>query len=82
MLDLYFQSEIGTNVINGLIVEQLTVGIKEVGYLLPGKFRLEQNYPNPFNGTTTINFSLPVNQNITFKVFNLLGENIFLKDLG
>ncbi|MCK9426624.1 MAG: family 16 glycosylhydrolase [Ignavibacteriaceae bacterium] len=82
MLDLYFQTEVGTNVINGLIVEQLTVGIKQEGFIFPEKFQMEQNYPNPFNGMTTIKFYLPKNEKVEFHVFNLLGENIFAKDLG
>lgn len=82
MIDLYFQSEIGANVINGLIVEQLSVGIKDEGFLQPEKFQIEQNYPNPFNGMTTIKFYLPESEYVTFQVYNLLGENIFTKDLG
>jgi len=82
MIDLYFQAEVGTNVFNGLIIEQLSVGVKDEGFLLPEKFQMEQNYPNPFNGMTTIKFYLPKSEYVTFQVFNLLGENIFTKDLG
>ena len=82
MIDLYFQAEVGTNVFNGLIVEQLSVGVKDEGFLLPEKFMMEQNYPNPFNGMTTIKFYLPKSEYVTFQVYNLLGENIFTKDLG
>ena len=31
---------------------------------------------------TTIKFNLANNDKVSFQVFNLLGENIFLKDLG
>ncbi|MDP1994087.1 MAG: malectin domain-containing carbohydrate-binding protein, partial [Ignavibacteria bacterium] len=82
MIDLYFQAEVGINVINGIIVEQLSVGVKDEGFLLPEKFMMEQNYPNPFNGMTTIKFYLPKSEYVTFQVYNLLGENIFTKDLG
>lgn len=37
-------------------------------------FRLEQNYPNPFNPITTIEFYLPVSENITLEVFNSSGQ--------
>ncbi len=40
----------------------------------PEDFVLYQNYPNPFNPVTTIEFSLPVNAEVTVKIFTALGE--------
>lgn len=40
----------------------------------PKEFILHQNYPNPFNPRTTIEFSIPDNMKITFKVFDLTGS--------
>lgn len=44
--------------------------------LTPGVFALGQNYPNPFNPSTTIKFSLPVEDNIELKVFDMLGREM------
>ncbi len=39
-------------------------------------FNLGQNYPNPFNPSTSINFSLPKNGNVSLKIFSSTGRFI------
>lgn len=44
--------------------------------VLAAEFRLEPAYPNPFNGTTTLKYSLPINQKITLEIFDIAGRSI------
>ena len=43
---------------------------------VPDIFVINQNYPNPFNPTTSISFSLPVDANVSLKIFNALGQEV------
>jgi len=37
---------------------------------------LEQNFPNPFNPTTTINYQIPKDGNVSLKIYDVLGKEI------
>jgi len=46
----------------------------DAGTVTPESFKLEQNFPNPFNSMTSISFSIPVQGNVSLKVFNVIGQ--------
>ncbi|MGB2867440.1 MAG: T9SS type A sorting domain-containing protein [Bacteroidota bacterium] len=43
---------------------------------IPTNFECFQNYPNPFNPVTTIQYQLPVNGNVSLKVYDILGQEV------
>ncbi len=43
---------------------------------LPTIFALEQNYPNPFNPSTSIEYSVPSDEFVTLKVYDILGNTV------
>ncbi len=52
------------------------VGIDNEPAELPSVFSLSQNYPNPFNATTSINFSLKNNGEVTLTIYDILGKRV------
>lgn len=42
----------------------------------PTRFSLEQNYPNPFNPTTNFRFSIPDEQFVSLKLYDMLGKEV------
>ncbi len=46
------------------------------GETVPAKFALEQNYPNPFNPSTIINYQLPIDNYVTLKVYDVIGQEV------
>ena len=41
------------------------------------EYQLSQNYPNPFNPETRIQYSLKKTGEIDFRVFNILGQEVY-----
>ncbi len=55
----------------------LITSVEEIpSAVVPKEFRLEQNFPNPFNPSTTIQFALPGQAEVTIKLYDLLGREV------
>jgi hypothetical protein len=51
-------------------------GVETENLEIPDDYSLFQNYPNPFNPSTTIRYSLPLQSQVTVKIYNSIGESI------
>jgi subtilisin family serine protease len=52
------------------------LGINDLPDDIPNHFEILANYPNPFNPSTTIRYRLPVRSEVSFVVFNALGQEV------
>jgi thiol-disulfide isomerase/thioredoxin len=52
------------------------IGIDPYTNEVPSGYSLSQNYPNPFNPTTNIQFDLPKTQQVSLKLYDMLGNEV------
>jgi len=73
-----YPDELTTLGVRGDQVFQTFIGPAEIveKYAVPQKHQLFDNYPNPFNPTTTIQFALANQAEVSIEVFNLLGQRV------
>ncbi len=56
------------------VVGTRTTGVKKSPSAVPADFSLLQNYPNPFNPSTNIEYSIPNEEKVSLKIFDVLGN--------
>lgn len=66
---------VGSNEIVSLDMAD-NMGNTVVAKWIPSNYDVAQNYPNPFNPTTTIEFSIPVNTDVTLTIYNVNGQKV------
>jgi hypothetical protein len=60
----------------GYTTETTYTDIEDITSEVPDAITLKQNFPNPFNPTTQIGFSLPQSQEVTLRVYDMLGREV------
>jgi hypothetical protein len=66
----------GTIYLDNIYFSTMLSDVREVENSFPSDFVLEQNYPNPFNPATNIRFSIPEANQVSLRVYDLLGQEV------
>jgi hypothetical protein len=82
ILDIFFAAKVNNAVLSGIVITPDPNSVNENQDINEIDFKIEQNYPNPFNGMTQINYTLNSPDNVSMQIYDILGEQIFFKDLG
>ncbi|MFZ1288950.1 MAG: family 16 glycosylhydrolase [Melioribacteraceae bacterium] len=82
ILEFNFSAELDRAILSGIVIEKISTKINdEKIYKDSSSFELKQNYPNPFNGSTHIQFQLPKTENVSVKIYDIIGNEIYSKEL-
>ncbi len=65
------------NILSLISGKSLSQNISNNANNIPRTFKLHQNYPNPFNPTTNIKYEIPRDANVSIKIYDLLGREVF-----
>ena len=69
--------EIYTNEGNQVLTQGVKIESRNVDATQTDKFELFQNVPNPFNTSTIIGFNLPTAEQVTLKIYDLTGKQVY-----
>ncbi|HMQ79922.1 MAG TPA: T9SS type A sorting domain-containing protein [Ignavibacteria bacterium] len=71
----------GSEVVHAIRTDSLlnspVIGISNENENTPSDFNLIQNFPNPFNPVTNIKFDIPKDVNVSIKIYDILGSEVF-----
>ena len=81
-LDIHLADKVSSGLICGIVIIPNTTDVIDEKKYGVNDFNVEQNYPNPFNGRTIIKYSLQSPENLKFELYNVLGEQVFVENLG
>ena len=56
--------------------ESTALSVKDIVLITPEDYKLNQNYPNPFNPTTSIEYTLPIANQISITIYNIMGQEV------
>ncbi|MDD8018057.1 MAG: T9SS type A sorting domain-containing protein [Bacteroidota bacterium] len=74
---MYYHQKDNTNIFKIFLrYRTASTGVTGETKLIPSHSVLDQNFPNPFNPTTVIRYELPLNNYVTLKIFDVLGQEI------
>ena len=59
-----------------LVLDNSVTGVSDREFAQPSSYQLSQNYPNPFNPATVIEFTIPKEDHVTLKVYNMMGQEV------
>ncbi len=52
------------------------LSVKDIVLITPEDYKLSQNFPNPFNPTTSIEYTLPIANQISITIYNIMGQEV------